>query len=520
MIANFKAVYLSGLLSLCSLISTTSIASDTDASDTHISKQSLSKQAPAEKTFSKKQSAEQKLNLLYEGMRQQRQTQAKLNRQREQRFLDEKYQQQNNLKQLKKQVQAKQHALEQLKTDVQLSAHEIKQLKTQLNERAHALRDLFSVWKQVSTDTLVNSQNSLISSEHPQQVKQLQSMVAKKILPESVDLDALKALLQQDILQSGQVTNFQSLVAQPNGEANSQTIQRVGPFTATASGRFLQYDSAQHSLAEASQQPANHYLNTIKTQAYQSLSPNTIIPVVIDPSRGVVLERLALLPTWQERLQQGGYIGYAIIILGIIGITLAGARWIIISRTRHQISQQIKTPEHINTNNPLGKIFAAYQNSLPATTLDSTVDEKAGTAIEPDTESLEVRLQEIVIQEMPRLDKGLGVLKLLAAVAPLLGLLGTVVGMINTFQTITLVGSADPKLMAGGISQALMTTVLGLLVAVPLLFSHSFVSSRARLVMVFLSQQSLGLIAQSLESRSGPGSGHSKPGKPVDHQAD
>lgn len=99
---------------------------------------------------------------------------------------------------------------------------------------------------------------------------------------------------------------------------------------------------------------------------------------------------------------------------------------------------------------------------------------------------------------MPRLDKGLGALKLLAAVAPLLGLLGTVVGMINTFQTITLVGAADPKLMAGGISQALMTTVLGLLVAVPLLFSHSLVSAKSRALMIFLSQQSLGFIGRSL----------------------
>jgi len=511
MFTQFKAVYIASLLSSFLLMSTTCIASDTN-----ISSQTLSKQASSEKTFSKRQAAEQKLNLLYEDMRQQRRTQAKLNEQREQRFLDEKHQQQNSLKQLKKQVQEKQHALEQLKTDVQKTGHEIKQLKTQLNERAHALRDLFSVWKQVATDTLVNSQNSLISSEHPQQVKQLQSMVAKKTLPESVDLDALKILLQQDIQQSGQVTNFQSLVALPSGEANTQTIQRTGPFTATASGRFLQFDSDQHSLAEASRQPASHYLDVINAQEYQALSANSTIPIVIDPSRGVVLERLALLPSWQERLQQGGYIGYAIIILGLIGITLAAARWIIIARTRHQINQQIKNPEHINTKNPLGKIFAAYQNSLPAATLDSTATKKVSMLAEPDTESLEVRLQEIVIQEMPRLDKGLGVLKLLAAVAPLLGLLGTVVGMINTFQTITLVGSADPKLMAGGISQALMTTVLGLLVAVPLLFSHSFVSSRARLVMVFLSQQSLGLIAQSLESRSR----HRQPGKQVDHKAD
>lgn len=508
---RLKVFYLTCLFSPFLLASTLTMATETS-----VTKQIEEQQSLSEQPLPTKLSAEQKLKRLYEGMRQQRQAQAKQNKQREQHFIAEKNQQKNNLKQLKKQVQKKQHDLESLKKDVQQTSHEIKQLKTQLNERAHALRDLFSVWKQVATDTLVNSKNSLISSEHPQQVQQLQDMISKKSLPESIDLDALKTLLQQDIQQSAQITNFQGSVALPSGEAKIQTIQRIGPFTATASGHFLQYDSEQHSLAQASRQPAGHYLAVINSQPYQSLSKNSTIPIVIDPSRGVVFERLALLPSWQERLQQGGYIGYAIIILGLIGITLAAARWIVIARTKHQINQQIKTPEQINTNNPLGKIFAAYQNSLPSSA--SAADKNEGTnatenkATEPDTESLEVRLQEIVIQEMPRLDKGLGVLKLLAAVAPLLGLLGTVVGMINTFQTITLVGSADPKLMAGGISQALMTTVLGLLVAVPLLFSHSFVSSRARLVMVFLSQQSLGLIAQSLESRSA----HRQAKKPVD----
>lgn len=413
-------------------------------------------------------------NALFEMVRESRQEQQEINKTREKQFLAEQKSQQQRVNTLKKHLAEARKEYKKQQQQVATNAIQTEQLQSQLNERTHSLKDLFSAWKLSTRETLENQKNSLLSSQYTGQIDQLQAMINKKELPESSDLYALQTIMQQDITGTGQVAQFNGTVTRLNGEISPLNIQRTGPFTAKADGQFLVYNSADQSLSIAPQQPDSLYLDVNKRDSLQS---------VIDPSRGVVLHRLALKPDLLERIQQGGLIGYVIIALGIAGLLLACFRWLDIELLRIKIKQQLKTPETINTNNPLGRILAVYHDN-PKDQIDS----------------LEVKLQEAVLQEVPRLDKGLGTLKLLAAVAPLLGLLGTVVGMINTFQTITLVGSTDPKLMAGGISQALVTTVLGLTMTVPLLFSHSFVSSRVRMLMVLLSQQSLGIIAQAMEA--------------------
>ena len=415
-------------------------------------------------------------NALFEIVRESRQEQQTINNTREKQFLTEQTQQKERVDTLSKNVVEARIAYKQQQQKVANNAKQVAQLQSQINERTHSLKDLFSAWKLSTRETLENQKNSLLSAQYTDHIDQLTSMVNKQELPESSDLFALQNIMQQDILSTGQATTFTGLVTLLSGETVQQDIHRTGPFTATANEQFLIFNPVDQSLRIAPKQPDNSYLNTINS--------DNNINTVIDPSRGVVLQRLALKPSLLERIHQGGFIGYVIIALGIAGLLLACIRWIDIGLLRLKIKKQLKNPEIANKNNPLGRILAIYH--------DNPKDQIG---------SLEVKLQEAVLQEVPRLDKGLGTLKLLAAVAPLLGLLGTVVGMINTFQTITLVGSTDPKLMAGGISQALITTVLGLTMTVPLLFSHSFVSSRVRILMVLLSQQSLGIIAQAMECK-------------------
>jgi len=420
--------------------------------------------------------AQDEFNALFELVRESRQEQQTLNKTREKQFLTKQKLQQQQVNALKKNLADARKEYKKQQQQAAVNAKQADQLQTQLNERTHSLKDLFSAWKLSTRETFENQKNSLLSSQYTGQLDQLRTMIDKKELPESSDLFALQDIMQQDITGTGQVAQFDGSVTLLNGETSQLNIQRTGPFTAKANGQFLVFNTANQSLSFAPQQPENTYLDVITSDRLNA---------VIDPSRGVVLHRLALKPSLLERIQQGGLIGYVIIALGIAGLLLACIRWIDISLLRLKIKQQLKNPEAINKNNPLGRILAVYHDN-PKDQIDS----------------LEVKLQEAVLQEVPRLDKGLGTLKLLAAVAPLLGLLGTVVGMINTFQTITLVGATDPKLMAGGISQALVTTVLGLTMTVPLLFSHGFVSSRVRMLMVLLSQQSLGIIAQAMELRN------------------
>ena len=113
--------------------------------------------------------------------------------------------------------------------------------------------------------------------------------------------------------------------------------------------------------------------------------------------------------------------------------------------------------------------------------------------------TLELKLAEAVLSEPPKLEQGLTLLKIIAAVAPLMGLLGTVTGMIITFQAITIFGAGDPKAMAGGISSALVTTVLGLLVAIPTVLLHTVVNGRSQRIIHVLNEQATGIVAEHSE---------------------
>ena len=183
-----------------------------------------------------------------------------------------------------------------------------------------------------------------------------------------------------------------------------------------------------------------------------------------------------------EKAQQGGVVGYVIMALALIGILMAIFRFVVLSAVGAKISRQKKNIENPSDDNPLGRVLSVY-------TKDQSVD----------TETLELRLDEAVLREIPPLERGLSALKILAAVGPLLGLLGTVTGMIITFQQIQLFGTGDPKLMAGGISQALTTTVQGLIMAIPMVLLHAFLSSRSKALIQVLEEESAGIIAEHAE---------------------
>ncbi len=207
-----------------------------------------------------------------------------------------------------------------------------------------------------------------------------------------------------------------------------------------------------------------------------------VVPMALDPSRGNILGLLIQAPSLMERIQQGGLVGYVILLLGSLGGLVSIERLITLARASRGIQAQLGSAVP-KGDNALGRILQVYESN-------STVD----------SETLGLKLDEAILREAPILEKWQGWIKVLAAVAPLLGLLGTVVGMIRTFQAITLFGTGDPKLMAGGISQALVTTVLGLTVAIPLVLLHSLVSGRSRTLVEILEEQSAGIIARHSDS--------------------
>jgi len=206
-----------------------------------------------------------------------------------------------------------------------------------------------------------------------------------------------------------------------------------------------------------------------------------LVRFAVDPARGSILGMLVQTPNFEEQIQAGGPIGYAIIVLGSTTFLMALLRMIYIFLVSRAVDSQVKNDQP-SEKNPLGRVLLVYEENK-----------------ESDTETLELKLDEAILRETARAERFSWLIKVVAAVAPLMGLLGTVTGMIKTFQMITLFGAGDPKYMASGISEALVTTMLGLCVAIPLVLLHSIVSSMSKRVVDVLEEQSAGLVATQAE---------------------
>jgi biopolymer transport protein ExbB len=210
-----------------------------------------------------------------------------------------------------------------------------------------------------------------------------------------------------------------------------------------------------------------------------------LVKAPVDPSKGNLFGILGELPGLGDRFQQGGTVGYVIVVLAAIGLLLGFYKFFTLFTQGAAMRNTAKTRQ-AGTGNPLARVFEVYESNRNR-----------------DIETLELKLDEQILQEIPAIERFNDIIKVFASIAPLLGLLGTVIGMIITFTAITIYGAGDPKLMAGGISVALMTTVFGLVAAIPLLLVHAVVSSMARTNQQMLDEQAAGLIAEKMESVSG-----------------
>jgi biopolymer transport protein ExbB len=284
-------------------------------------------------------------------------------------------------------------------------------------------------------------------------------------------------LLLEDLTASGRVERLQLPVVAADGSRQPQDVLRVGTFSAYGADAFLRYDADAGELLAPPRQPSG--LGQVADYLDSSAA---VASLPVDPSRGTWLAQLQRQPKLWDRVQQGGLVGWVILVLGAFGLLLAVWRMVYLTRVGRGVSAQMHDLSAPRADNPLGRIIGV-------------LGPKPQLA---DLETLELKLDEAILQETPPLEKGQGLLKLLCAVAPLLGLLGTVTGMIVTFQAITQGGGGDSRLMADGISQALVTTVLGLVVAIPLLFLHTLLASRSKGLIQLLEQQSAGLIALHL----------------------
>jgi len=402
-------------------------------------------------------------------------------RQRESQFAQARNQQQNLLNRARAERTRQENEsarLEQLFEDNQAR---IVAARAALDERLGALKELFGVLQTVSGDTQGRFNASLTNLQYPDRedflVELGSKMASATELAQIVDIERLWFELQREINESAKVSRFSHQITTANGEQVDAQIVRVGLYNLVFEDGYLEYKE-DGSVVELPRQPQGRFLSSA-VDLFDADSG--VVEFGLDGTRGGILALLVDTPTLGEKVDQGGIVGYSIITLGFIGLLIAIWRLLGLSSASRKVKAQLKS-ETPSSDNPLGRVLAAYESNKNA-----------------DTETIELKLSEAGLKEMPGLTKGLLFIKVISVVAPLMGLLGTVTGMIKTFQVITLYGAGDPKMMAGGISQALVTTVLGLVVAIPMVLLHTVVSGSSRKVINVIQSQSAGIIAQHSE---------------------
>jgi len=404
------------------------------------------------------------------------------NRQREAAFVNQKNQQQHLLNEVKQALQQEKARSEKLKSQFNRNEKQLAEQEKSLHLRMGSLGELFGVVKQVAGDTRGVFDNSLVSAQIPDRQAFLRQLAQGKAVPNTAELEKLWYLMQQEIIESGKVVKFPAQVVGNDGKNRTVTVTRVGVFNAVSDGKFVRYIPETHQIVDLPRQPQSRYVDAAR--ALENATTGTV-DTVVDPSRGAILSMLIQVPDIIERVEQGKLIGYIILALAVIGLLVAIERFIRLYLVQNKMNLQLNQDQP-GTDNPLGRVMTVYRQHQHI-----------------DVEQLERKLDEAIIRELPALERGVSLIKVLAVIAPLLGLLGTVTGMIETFQSITLFGTGDPKLMAGGISQALVTTVLGLCAAIPLIFRHSLVNARSKRCINILEEQSAGMAAAHGEPAPG-----------------
>ncbi len=404
------------------------------------------------------------------------------NAQRESDFLRERNTQQQKLSQIKRQVNAATAESDRLQAEFDTNRETIQTLQDELKTKQGEFAELFGAARSAANELALQLDESIISAQLRDRTGPLRETATSETLPRIEELEEFYLTMLEEMTEQANVVKFSATVKSAKGEDAQRDVTRIGPFAASSGGNFMVFKKDVGKLEFLSRQPgagANDAARKV-----ENYTGGGYVGATIDPSLGQLLALSVQTPTLAETVDQGGPVGYT--ILGVLAI--AGAfgilRLLSLMGTSGAVRGQMRK-KNASKGNPLGRIMMAYQSNTSA-----------------DVETLALKLDDAILKEVPKLEGGLNLVKVAAAVAPLMGLLGTVIGMIQTFQQITLFGTGDPQIMAGGISVALVTTVLGLVAAIPLLLIHAFAAGAARTVTQILEEQAAGMIAEHAESRS------------------
>ena len=400
-------------------------------------------------------------------------------------FKKNKAEQKKLLAQIKTDLKNEQRRSQELENNFAKNDVELIKQNRELKQKQGRLQELLGGVQQLTGDTLGQLETSIISTQFPQRIKTLQQLHSQMSDGKhSISMNDIRQVwyeVLREIIESGQVAVFQAPVTDPSGTHTQREVTRFGSFNIVSTGEhaaYLKYNAdSGNSLSELARAVDGSFLSAL--ERFDPQANGSAQAIGIDPTRGQLLNALMQEPNLAERFQQGGLVGYLIALLGAVAFSIAAYKIFVINTVKRSFKQQLNNLDDVKLDNALGRVINVQQ---PTTGQN--------------LESLELEFSEAIHRETPLLTKYHSILKIIAVIAPLMGLLGTVVGMIITFQAITLYGTGDPKLMAGGISSALVTTVLGLIVAIPTLFAHNYLSEQSKSLVQILEEQAIGHLAQ------------------------
>ena len=409
------------------------------------------------------------------------------NADREAKFMANKNEQAAILAAEKRELARQERIADQLEAEYKKNEEILRVKEEAYQKELGSLVELFGHLQSSAGEAAVQFSGSLTSPQYGlERVDFLNELTSKMSetteLPTIREIEGLWYELQREMVASGQVVSFDTTVIDVDGESSTCNVTRVGLFNAVCDGKYLEYVAATGQYAFLPRQPAGRFTKTAKSVGNADAGEQVRFGIdPTGPTGGSLLANLIQTPSLAERAAQGREVGYAIIFVGLIGIGLAfwklWSLYVLGKAVRAQSGSKT-----LDVRNPLGRVLKVGEDNFSK-----------------DIDTLELKLAEAIMAERPSIERGIGAVRIISVVAPLAGLLGTVTGMIVTFQMITLYGTGDPKLMAGGISQALVTTVLGLLVAIPTTLLHSFTASSAKGIISVLEEQSTGILAERAE---------------------
>lgn len=443
------------------------------------------------------------LEQLLDNVKQRKVVESREHTTRERRFSQEKASQNKLLQDAQAERTREERRSDRLETTFEENEIRLGDLSEALDKRLGSLRELFGVLQQVAGDTRGLFEASLVSSQYANRGEWL-GQLAKKMgtasqLATINEMEEMWFELQREMTESGKVVKFPGTITKLSGEKVNTEIVRLGAYALVGESEYLQWDPDTQSIIELARQPTGRHTDTADT--VQNAAAGEIVEFSIDPLRGSLLALLIQAATLGEQIGslgaitecylpfcdgQGGNVGAVIILGGFIGVLLALERLFSLFMIGAKVNSQRKNPTP-NEDNPLGRVLKVHDENKDV-----------------DVETLELKLGEAILGETPALTRNIALIQVISVVAPLTGLLGTVIGMIETFQAITLFGAGDPKTMASGISKALMTTVLGLCVAIPTTLLHALVNARSKSVIHVIEEQSAGIIADHAEKAGQP----------------